>query len=71
MESSRGQTPQLVGEYDIPARRRIDGDLTARAISFMRASVENDTPFFAYVPFTQAHVPTFAGDRSRHPAGST
>ena len=45
MESSRGQTPQLVGEYDIPARRRIDGDLTARAIGFMRASVENDTPF--------------------------
>ena len=58
MTASRGQEPELVGEYDVAARRRIDGDLTDRTIQFMRSSVESETPFFACVPFTQAHVPT-------------
>jgi arylsulfatase len=39
-------------------RRRIDSDLVARAIAFMKRQARAQRPFFAYVPITQLHYPT-------------
>lgn len=58
MQSRRGQTPEQVKVYDVPARREIDSELTDHVIDFMERSTENKQPFFAYVPFTQVHIPT-------------
>ncbi len=58
MESRRGEIPTVVEEYDLEARRRIDGEITERTIDFMRENAEAGRPFFAYVPFTHAHLPT-------------
>ena len=57
MESTRGQTPKAVKPYNLETRKTIDGELNERAIAFMERNVEAKKPFFAYIPYTQAHVP--------------
>ncbi|MGI9514169.1 MAG: arylsulfatase [Anderseniella sp.] len=57
-KSVKGEEPELVSEYDIPARRRIDAELVNRSVDFMTRSVKAKKPFFAYIPFTQPHLPT-------------
>jgi arylsulfatase A-like enzyme len=39
-------------------RRRIDAELVARTVDFMRRQVAAGRTFFAYVPLTQLHFPT-------------
>ncbi len=58
LENQRGQTPRRVKQYDVPARREIDAELTARVVDFMGRNARANNPFFAYVPYTQVHVPT-------------
>ena len=58
VEAKRGNTPRDVKVYDIPARRGIDAELTGRAIQFMKRSTASKKPFFAFIPFTQPHLPT-------------
>lgn len=57
-EARKGEKPRDVKPYDVPARREIDAELTRRAIDFMKRSVAAKQPFFAFVPFTQPHLPT-------------
>ena len=54
----RGEELRNVKPYDVPARREIDAELTRRSIDFMQRSVDAEEPFFAFVPFTQPHLPT-------------
>jgi arylsulfatase A-like enzyme len=58
MEGRRGEKARNVEPYDLEMRRRIDAELTRRAIGFMRAQATAKRPFFAYVPVTQLHFPT-------------
>jgi arylsulfatase A-like enzyme len=58
VDATRGEKPRDVKPYDVQARREIDAELTDRAIDFMRQSVKAEEPFFAFVPFTQPHLPT-------------
>ena len=58
VEARKGEKPRDVKPYDVPARRVIDSELTERAIGFMQRSVKAEEPFFAFVPFTQPHLPT-------------
>jgi len=58
VKARKGEVPRDVKPYDVPARREIDSELAKRAIGFMRQSVESEQPFFAFVPFTQPHLPT-------------
>jgi len=60
VSAKRGEIPRQVKPYDLDARRLIDGELTERAVAFMSSSVKGGTPFFAFIPFTHAHLPTFA-----------
>ena len=57
LDSRKGQTPRRVRPYDLEYRPSIDGDLTDRAIDFMRRSTEAGTPFFVYLPYTATHYP--------------
>ena len=58
LESTKGRSPKEVEVYDREARARIDSDLTDRAIEFMERSAKDGKPFFAYIPYTQVHLPT-------------
>lgn len=58
MAGVRGEASEKVKRYDVEARREIDAELTRRAIDFMERSVEAGKPFFAFVPYTQVHLPT-------------
>lgn len=60
MKSKQGETPQVVKEYNLETRRTIDSELTEHAIRFMKKSVKAKKPFFAYIPFTQPHLPPTA-----------
>ncbi len=57
-QATRGGTPTRVKAYDLEARRYIDSEITERTIAFMQKSVQSNQPFFAFVPFTHAHLPT-------------
>jgi len=58
MEGRKGQPVQSREVFDVETRRRMDTELTRRAIDFMRRSATAGTPFFAYVALTQPHFPT-------------
>lgn len=60
MEGRRGGPTRNVKLFDADARRRIDGEVVDRTISFMEANAAADRPFFAYVPITQLHFPSLA-----------
>ncbi len=57
MESRRGQEPKNVKVYDLKARAAIDGEITDRAISYMRKQSKSGKPFFLYLPYTLPHMP--------------
>jgi len=58
MDAEAGHTPRHVKPYDVAARREIDSEITDRVIRFMTRNVDAERPFFAYVPYTQVHIPT-------------
>jgi len=59
MYARRGETPKKVEIYDVERRRLIDAELTQRAIEFMKQNADSGKPFFAYVPLTAMHYPSF------------
>ena len=58
LRSEAGGRAVRVKEYDMPARREIDGDLVDKTIDFVGRQGKSGKPFFAYVPLTQVHYPT-------------
>ncbi len=70
MEARRGETPREVEVFDGEARLRIDGEFTERTIDFMTRQVEADRPFFAYVPYTQTHMPVHPSEEFRGSTGN-
>ena len=58
MEGMAGGQARNVKEYDMEARRNIDGELIDKTIGFMSANAKANKPFFAFVPMTQVHFPT-------------
>jgi len=57
MEAERGQTPTELEVYDSARRLTIDRDITDHTIDFIRREASADSPFFAFVPYTQTHLP--------------
>ena len=57
VEAERGQTPRELEVYDSAKRLTIDSEITDRTIDFMRRKAAGDRPFFAFVPYTQTHLP--------------
>jgi arylsulfatase A-like enzyme len=58
MESHKGEAPKNLRIYNLEERRLIDTELTNRAIDFMSRQTKAKKPFFAYIPYTQPHMPT-------------
>lgn len=58
VEARKGDVPRDVKPYNIESRRTIDAELNEQAIEFMRKNVEAEKPFFAFIPYTQPHLPT-------------
>lgn len=56
VESRRGEEPKKVKQYDLDARAAIDGEITGRALAFLRRG-HASKPFFLYLPYTQPHMP--------------
>jgi arylsulfatase len=66
MEGKKGEKSKELMDYDLGQRPLIDAEITRRSIDFIQRSAAGGKPFFAYVPFTQPHLPslpnpTFAG----------
>lgn len=57
MESTRGKTPKKIEVYNSAKRLTIDGEVTDRAVEFIKRSAKKDKPFFAFIPYTQTHLP--------------
>ena len=58
VEARKGEEPHGVKAYNLKSRREIDGELNERAIDFMERNVKENSPFFAFIPYTQPHIPT-------------
>jgi arylsulfatase A-like enzyme len=58
MEARKGEDAHDVTVYDLKERRLIDEEITRRTIDFMKRSVAEGKPFYAYVPYTLVHFPS-------------
>jgi arylsulfatase len=58
LEGRKGEKTRKVEAYGLEARRRIDTEITRRAIEFIRQHAGAGKPFYAYMPFTLVHFPT-------------
>ncbi len=58
MSATKGNTPKKVRPYRLDYRPLIDRDLTDKALDFMERSVQDEKPFFLYLPYTATHFPT-------------
>jgi arylsulfatase len=56
-DGKKGAPPKKLKVYDSSERPEIDGELTRRAIDFMKRQVAANKPFFVYLPYTQTHMP--------------
>jgi arylsulfatase len=58
MEGRKGEKPKKVRPYRLDYRPLIDGDLTEKAIDFMKRQSKSGKPFFVFLPYTATHYPT-------------
>jgi arylsulfatase len=59
MEGKKGENPRKLQVYNTEERILIDGELTKRSIDFMERNVEENKPFFLYIPYTMTHMPVY------------
>ena len=57
MEAKRGEVPREVKVYDSAQRLMMDRELTDKAKDFIERKAGGDQPFFAFIPYTQTHLP--------------
>ncbi len=53
-----GEASERLADYDVEQRSLFDGEIFARTERFVRESVQNSQPFFAYLPLAFPHFPT-------------
>ena len=56
-EGNKGSDPKKVKLYDSALRPEIDRECTDRAKDFIKRQAEAGKPFFAFIPYTQTHMP--------------
>lgn len=54
----KGGTAEAIATYDAEFRAGFDRKITDWAIDFMERAHQARRPFFAYLPYTQVHIPT-------------
>ena len=60
VQAKKGGAIEKVKAYNTETRKTIDGELTEKTIDFIKRNAKKEKPFFAFVPFTHAHLPTTA-----------
>ncbi|MCM5664117.1 arylsulfatase [Galbibacter mesophilus] len=70
VEATKGAAPKDVKEYNVSTRRTIDEELTNKSIDFMQRQVQKDKPFFLYLPYTLAHLPTLPNPKFEGKSGN-
>lgn len=58
MEGKRGEKSARIKPYDLTERPLLDTEIVRRSKNFMRECVEEERPFYLYVPLTQVHFPS-------------
>lgn len=58
LEGIKGEKSRKVAVYDLKQRPLLDAEITRRTIDFIKRSVAEKRPFYAYVPLTQVHLPS-------------
>lgn len=58
MEARIGEAPRNVRPWRMDYRPLIDGDLTEKAVDFMKRQSTSGKPFFLYLPYTATHYPS-------------
>ena len=66
----KGSTPKKVKVYDSAARLDIDQECTDRAREFITRQAKNGKPFFAFLPYTQTHMPVVPSKRFAGKSGN-
>jgi len=57
-EARRGETARQVAQLDLDRHRRMDEEITSRAVDFIKRQAAAGKPFFAYVSLRLLHMPT-------------
>lgn len=70
VEATKGNKPQNVKEYNLETRRLIDEELTNKSIEFITEQVNKEEPFFLYLPYTLAHLPTLPNPKFEGKSGN-
>jgi arylsulfatase len=57
-EARKGEKAKQVAQLDLQLHRRMDAEITKRAIDFIKREAKAGRPFFAYVSLRLLHMPT-------------
>lgn len=69
-ESKRGEVPTALRVYDSEFRPEIDREATTRAIDFIKRQADAEKPFFAFLPYTQTHMPVVPSEAFKGRSGN-
>ena len=58
-EARKGERPRVVANLDVDNRRTMEAEITSRAVEFIKRNASAGRPFFAYVPFSLIHMPSY------------
>ncbi|MEP0713134.1 arylsulfatase [Algoriphagus sp.] len=70
VRATKNGDPENVKIYNVENRRLIDEELTDRSIDFITKQVEDKKPFFLYLPYTLAHLPTLPNPKFEGKSGN-
>jgi arylsulfatase A-like enzyme len=70
MQGRKGGRVENLRVYDAKERVLIDKELTDRTIDFMKRQKSAGKPFFAFVPYTQPHMPTLPDPEFKGKSGN-
>jgi arylsulfatase len=66
----KGATPKKVKKYDSAMRPEIDRECTDRAKKFITRQAKAKKPFFAFLPYTQTHMPVVPSKEFKGKSGN-
>lgn len=69
-KAKKGSKPKKVKVYDSAVRPEIDREATDHAIDFIKRNAKSGKPFFAFLPYTQTHMPVVPSKKFKGKSGN-
>jgi len=69
-KAKKGSKPKKVKVYNSAMRPEIDREATNHAIDFIKRSAKSGKPFFAFLPYTQTHMPVTPSKKFKGKSGN-